>query len=302
MQKSFHGALEQISKVIYDKRAETEMAMICLLAGGHLLIEDGPGVGKTTLAQTLAKILDLNFSRIQFTSDLLPQDVLGSQIYNEKKHQFEFLPGPIFTQFLLADELNRANPRTQSAFLQAMEEKQVTVEGRVQDLPSPFMVVATQNPSDQAGTFPLPESQLDRFLMSLELRPPRYDVESQILREGDPRSKIKNLEPVISASELAKALEEIGSIKVSEKISNYVVDLLNCGRQKGYHFSTRAGMSLVRAAQAKAWLQESAAITHLEVQSLAPHVLGHRLGKKTLGVARGQQEVKTIVSETPIKV
>ncbi|NCN42214.1 AAA domain-containing protein, partial [bacterium] len=214
MNKTFDQVVQSASEVVLDKGPELKSALTCILAGGHLLIEDVPGVGKTTLVQTLGKLLGLETRRIQFTVDLLPADILGSQIFHPEQRSFEFHKGPIFSELVMTDELNRASPRTQSALLQAMEEGQVSIDGQTWTLPEPFHVIATQNPHQQMGTFPLPESQLDRFLMSLELSYASTSTEIHLFQNLDPRTKMKELKPLLSAEEILKVQGEVMKCRV----------------------------------------------------------------------------------------
>ncbi|MDT8282054.1 MAG: AAA family ATPase, partial [Gammaproteobacteria bacterium] len=223
-------AIEQIGHIILGKAEQIRLTVACLIARGHLLIEDQPGVGKTTLAHTIAQVMGLSFHRIQFTSDLLPADVLGVSVFNREQSLFEFHPGPIFSHFVLADEINRATPKTQSALLEAMEEYQVTVEGETRELPDPFFVIATQNPMHQIGTYALPESQLDRFLMRIDLGYPDKTAERQLLEGEDRRTIIKNLQPVFNHEQLNTAQQLATSLHVSPAILDYIQDILSFTR------------------------------------------------------------------------
>lgn len=273
--------ITRASTIIYDKQPELELALICILSGGHLLIEDIPGVGKTTLVQVLAKLLDLPYSRIQFTSDLLPADIIGNSIYDPDKKAFHFVPGPLFAHLVLADELNRANPRTQSALLQAMEEGHVSVDRLTHELPDPFFLIATQNPRTQTGTFPLPESQLDRFLMSISMNYASYQSEIAIFQGQNPRQQLSNLQPVVSKALLLTTQAQISAITISALLAKYIADILTHTRQNQNLFtplSTRTGLALSRAAKARAYLQERDYCLPDDVMAVAPFVLGHRLG------------------------
>jgi MoxR-like ATPase len=272
--------LDAINTVILGKQQVTKLALTCLLAKGHLLIEDLPGVGKTTLAHTLASTLGLQFQRIQFTSDMLPADILGVSIFDRELSQFKFHPGPVFNQLILADEVNRATPRTQSALLEAMEENQVSIEGETYLLPQPFFVIATQNPSHQIGTFPLPESQLDRFLMRLEIGYPDADAERALLLGEDRREMLKTLAAVIGHEQLIELQNQVGQILVSEDLVDYVQRLLAFTRESGnYHFglSPRAGLGLIRAAQAWAMIEQRDFVLPEDIQAVLPSVVKHRL-------------------------
>lgn len=256
------------------------LAICCLLARGHLLIEDIPGVGKTTLAQILARVLGLDFKRIQFTSDLLPADIIGISIYQPETRQFRFHAGPVFTQLILADEINRATPKTQSALLEAMEERQVTYDGASLKLPEPFFVVATQNPHYQVGTFPLPESQLDRFLMRIEMGYPGRSAERGLLKGGDRRDMLAAVQPALTGAQLLELQRQGERIHCSEALLDYIQDLLAASRESALFtrgLSPRAGLSLLRAARAWALLEGRDMVLPEDVQAVAPSVLGHRL-------------------------
>jgi len=278
--QALENVLGETGKIILGKETEIRMALACLLAGGHLLIEDLPGMGKTTLAQALAHLLGLDFARIQFTSDLLPADITGVSIYEREKGEFRFLPGPVFAQLLLADEINRATPKTQSALLEAMEEGQVTAEGRTRSLPTPFFVIATQNPAHQIGTFPLPESQLDRFLMRIELGYPDRAAERVLLAAGGQRQKAEQLPALLPASELAAAQQEVAAIYAAGPLIEYVQTLLAASRQSPdfrHGLSPRAGLALLAAARAWAWLAGRSMVLPDDVQAVFPAVARHRL-------------------------
>lgn len=304
----FLKAIEQAANVVLDKKPEIKLAMTCLLARGHLLIEDVPGVGKTTLVRCLAKLCGLQNNRIQFTIDLLPADILGGAIFNNKDQTFSFRAGPIFTQMLLADELNRASPRTQSALLQAMEEDQVSIDGETHFLPKPFFLIATQNPNQQLGTFHLPESQLDRFLMAIELKYASSETEQRLLQEQDPKIKIEKLQPLLSAEDFTEAQAKIEKITASPLVANYVSRLLFCSRENfsglkngSLKLSTRAGIALIRAAKAWAFLDSRDFTTPEDVQAVLVPVLGHRLGGQS-GVQRGQTWALELKNETAVPV
>lgn len=280
IQQSLHHASDNIATIILGKRAQIDLAIISLLAAGHLLIEDLPGVGKTTLALTIARTFGLDFKRVQFTSDLLPADVLGVSIYDSQQQAFSFHPGPIFTQVLLADEINRATPKTQSALLEAMEEKQVTQDGETRPLPEPFFVIATQNPSEQIGTFPLPESQLDRFLMRIEIGYPEADAERELLNGKDRRKQIQHLDTAISATELQALQQRVDQVHVSRAILDYLLSLIRSSRLSPW-FSTglspRAGLALQKCAQASALLHGRDHVLPEDIQLVMPSVAAHRL-------------------------
>jgi MoxR-like ATPase len=267
-------------RVILGKDRQVRMALACLLARGHLLIEDLPGVGKTTLAHVLAQLLGLHFQRIQFTSDMLPADILGVSIYDRDTGAFNFHPGPVFAQVVLADEINRATPKTQSALLEAMEERQVTAEGQTRPLPSPFFVIATQNPAHQIGTFPLPESQLDRFLMKIELGYPDRAAERELLSGADRREVLAGMAPCITPAELQTHQESVRRVHVAEPLIDYVQALVACTRESAdwqAGLSPRAALALIAAARAWAWLSGRDHVLPEDIQAVLPGVAGHRL-------------------------
>jgi MoxR-like ATPase len=272
--------LEALGRIIIGKGRQLKLAVACLLARGHLLIEDLPGVGKTTLAHALAKALGLTYHRIQFTSDLLPADVLGVSVFHRDTGRFEFHKGPIFSQLVLADEINRATPKAQSALLEAMEERQVTADGVTYSLPAPFFVVATRNPAHQIGTFPLPESQLDRFLMQIELGYPEPAEERQLLASGERRTLVDQLEPVLSLDALLRLQDAVGTVHVSEALLDYVQALIAFSRNSGEFaagLSPRGGLALLRAAQAWALLQGHGGVHPEDVQAVLGSIVTHRL-------------------------
>ena len=267
-------------EVVLGKEHELRLALACLIARGHLLIEDLPGVGKTTLTHVLASALGLQFRRIQFTSDLLPADIVGASIYDRQQGGFNFQPGPVFAQLVLADEVNRATPKTQSALLEAMEEYQVTVEGRTYSLPVPFFVVATQNPSHQIGTFALPESQLDRFLMRLTLGYPDARAERRLLQGRERRELLADMQAVMSPATLISIQQAVPTTQVSDALLDYVQAILLASRQSPQYregLSPRAGLALVRAAQAWAVLDARPYVLPEDVQAVLGAVAGHRL-------------------------
>ncbi|HEX2164195.1 MAG TPA: MoxR family ATPase [Thermoanaerobaculia bacterium] len=275
------AALEaNVARVIRGKGEVIRQAVICLLARGHVLIEDVPGVGKTTLAQALARSLGLAFQRIQFTADLLPSDVIGVSIFNQRSQEFEFRPGPLFAHVVLADEINRATPKTQSALLEAMSERKVSVERKRYTLPRPFVVLATQNPLEYQGTFPLPESQLDRFLMSLSIGYPPREEERELLLSGGVEDLLAELSPVLSKDDLVDLQEQVTDVRVAPKLADYMLALADATRQGGDFLlgvSTRAVQDLYRAAQALALTEGRAFAVPDDVQRLAPAVLAHRV-------------------------
>src|SRR4051812_36222854 len=271
--------IAQASRIILGKESQVRLALACMLARGHLLIEDLPGVGKTTLAHVLARCLGLQFQRIQFTSDMLPADILGVAIY-DGSGGFKFHPGPIFAQVILADEVNRATPKTQSALLEAMEEHQVTAEGETRKLPEPFFVIATQNPSEQVGTFPLPESQLDRFTMRIELGYPDHDAERALLSGTDRRDMLATLDPCMSPAELVELQAAAQKIHVSPALLDYVQAIVEHTRRSPDYvagLSPRAALALVHSARAWAMLEGRDKVIPEDVQAILPGVAVHRL-------------------------
>ncbi len=276
-----------IGELVLGKDEEIKLSLACLVARGHLLIEDVPGVGKTLLAHALAVVLGLKYSRIQFTSDLLPSDILGVSTFDRNTSQFIYHEGPIFSEVLLADEINRANGKTQSALLEAMEERQVTVEGRTRALPKPFFVVATQNPMDQVGTFPLPESQLDRFLMRVSLGYPGPAEEQRLWREPDRRMLMEKMGPCCELGRVNAFQDMADSIHVSEELLQYVYRLVDYTRHSNDYrmgLSPRGGASIIRAARAWALMEERDFTIPEDVQAVLPSVIGHRLVSATDGV------------------
>ncbi|MBD9354402.1 AAA family ATPase [Methylomonas albis] len=272
--------LAAANQIILGKQPQIRLAVCCLLARGHLLIEDIPGVGKTTLAHTLARLFGLEYQRIQFTSDILPADIVGSSVFDAHQQLFSFHPGPIFKQMILADEINRATPKAQSALLEAMEERQVTVEGRTYPLPQPFFVIATQNPAHQIGTFPLPESQVDRFLMRIELGYPNRQAERELL-SGQPRHVLIDKLPVaLLPEQLAGLQQETDEVHVSPALLDYLQAILAFSRQSNDFasgLSPRAGLGLVAAAKAWAYIDKRYAVLPEDLQAVLPAVAGHRL-------------------------
>ena len=272
--------LDQLNTVIVGKTDSVRDCVACLLAGGHLLIEDVPGVGKTTLAHALAHTFGLRFSRVQFTADLMPSDLVGVSVYERGKESFVFHPGPVFAQVLLADEINRASPKTQSALLEAMEEKQVSVEGETRALPEPFFVIATQNPHDQLGTYALPESQLDRFLMRISLGYPDRAAERQLLAGEDRREMALTLQPLLTAAELAALQHSVTEVHASAALLDYVQDLITATRSGRWFLqglSPRAGIALVRAAKAQALISGRDYVAPDDVQAIIAQTVAHRL-------------------------
>jgi MoxR-like ATPase len=279
-QQKLRLLLDQLNTVIVGKALQIQDCVACLLAGGHLLIDDVPGVGKTTLAHALARTFGLHFSRVQFTSDLMPSDLSGVSIYERGKEAFVFHPGPIFAQVLLADEINRASPKTQSALLEAMEEKQVTIEGETRPLPQPFFVIATQNPLDQVGTYALPESQLDRFLMRISLGYPDRVAERALLTGQDRRDVVEKLPSLLSYDELRELQALVLAVHAADPLLDYVQDLIAATRSSKWFLqglSPRAGIAVVRAAKAQALLSGRNYVAPDDVQAILPQTIAHRL-------------------------
>jgi MoxR-like ATPase len=294
--------LDQLNTVIAGKPTQIQDCVACLLAGGHLLIEDVPGVGKTTLAHALARTFGLQFSRVQFTSDLMPSDLSGVSVFERGKDAFVFHSGPIFAQVLLADEINRASPKTQSALLEAMEEKQVTIEGETRALPTPFFVIATQNPHDQLGTYALPESQLDRFLMRISLGYPDRASERALLVGQDRREAVDALPGLLTAAQLQQLQREAMAVHVSEPLLDYVQDLIAATRSGQWFLqglSPRAGIAIVRAAKAQALLAGRDYVAPDDVQAILPQTIAHRLlptGEAGRGAIEQVQAMLQVVS------
>lgn len=286
---AMNQVLAAAEQVILGKNHQLRLALACMMARGHLLIEDQPGMGKTTLTHVLAQIMGLDFQRVQFTSDLLPADILGASIYDKDSGEFRFHAGPIFAQLVLADEVNRATPKCQSALLEAMEEQQVTVEGQTYDLPQPFFVIATQNPVHQIGTFPLPESQLDRFLMRMSMGYPDKQAERDLLAGRDRRQMIGELPVVLKPTQLATIQAQVPKVHCSDALLDYIQDLLSFSRQGGdfsLGLSPRGGLALLHASQAWALLHGRNHVLPEDVQAVLPAVAGHRLQGR--GDASGQ--------------
>jgi len=294
--------LKEAGKVVIGKEECFRLSLSCLLGGGHLLLEDEPGMGKTTFAKTLSRLLHLEFSRIQFTSDLLPADIIGVSIFDREKQSFVFQPGPIFSQLVLGDELNRASPKTQSAFLQAMEEQAVTADGRTYQLQKPFFFIATQNPRRSIGTFPLPESQLDRFMMKMELGYPSREAETSILLNGDSSVALGELQPLWEPDEILARQKEIRKMHVAASIASYIVDLAQESRRMPHGISPRASLALLHAAQAYAWLDQRTFVIPEDVQAVAIAVMSHRLvSGDELRPEVGQDRAKQLLSQVPVR-
>jgi len=291
-------------QIILGKDHSIRLALACLIARGHLLIEDLPGVGKTTLVHVLANTLGLGFQRIQFTSDLLPADILGVSVYHRETNGFIFHAGPIFSQIILADEVNRATPRAQSALLEAMEERQVTIEGETRPLPKPFFVIATQNPSTQVGTFPLPESQLDRFMMRIELGYPENEAERELLMGRDRRDLLLDTEAVIQPEQLLAIQEQANGIHVSEALLDYLQDILEFSRQSGDFInglSPRAGLAALHCAKAWALMQGRTQVLPEDIQATLAGVVGHRLVTvNDTGTTNSTDVASHLIAQVPI--
>ena len=280
MHPTTQNIIDSAGSVILGKQRQIRLALACILARGHLLIEDLPGMGKTTLSHVLAQVLGLDFRRIQFTSDLLPADILGVSVYDRNSATFKFHPGPVFTNVLLADEVNRATPKTQSALLEVMEEGQVTLEGETRKLPQPFFVIATQNPVHHIGTFPLPESQLDRFLMRIELGYPDARSERALLQSRGGRQQAGALQPVVDPASLLALQQEVAVIRVADPLLDYLQALLEHSRRSSQFInglSPRAGLALKQCAQAWALMEGRNYAIPEDIQAVLPGVVGHRL-------------------------
>lgn len=295
--------LDQLNMVIAGKSLQIRDCVACLLAGGHLLIEDVPGVGKTTLAHALARSFGLQFARVQFTSDLMPSDLTGVSVYEREQQAFVFHPGPVFTQVLLADEINRASPRTQSALLEAMEEKQVTAEGSTHALPAPFFVIATQNPQDQLGTFALPESQLDRFLMCISLGYPDRSAERQLLAGQDRRTLADTLPALLDEAALAGLQQQVQAVHTAGPLLDYVQDLIAATRSGQWFvqgLSPRAGIALVRAAKAQALMAGRDYVAPDDVQAIIVQTMAHRLVPVGESGRSAVAQLQAMVEATPL--
>jgi len=301
LQKRLHAAIAQVNKVLLGKARQVKLAFTCLIAGGHLLLEDVPGVGKTTLAHALAASFALDFQRVQFTSDLLPSDIIGVSMYERETGQFRFHPGPVFAGLLLADEINRATPKTQSALLEAMAERQVTVDGQTHTLPDPFFVVATQNPLDLAGTFPLPDSQLDRFMLRVSLDYPDASAERELLIGTDRRDLLSHLTPQLDAASLIALNQQTRTITASPALLDYLQALLAASRRHPdirVGLSPRAGLSLLAAARAWAMLSDRGHVLPEDLQALFVPLAAHRL--VAARGASGDTLARTLLSEVAV--
>ncbi|BED89125.1 ATPase AAA [Pseudoalteromonas sp. MM1] len=301
MQSTVTAIIDDLSSVIFGKKQQIKLALTCLFSEGHLLIEDLPGMGKTTLSHALAAVLGLSYQRIQFTSDLLPADILGTNVFNANEHTFTFHKGPIFSQVVLADEINRAGPKTQSALLEAMEEQQVTVDGTKYTLPNPFFVIATQNPLYQSGTYPLPESQLDRFLMRISLGFPPKEAEKQLILNIKPRD-YSQLPQRIDAKQLQQIQTLINQIVISSPVIDYIIELVTHTRQSSAFagsLSPRASMALAKAAKSWAFIEGRDFVTPDDVQAVFASVCQHRLG---LHSESGEAQVNEILKTVAVPV
>ncbi|MFN8893432.1 MAG: AAA family ATPase [Betaproteobacteria bacterium] len=295
--------VDQISTIVVGKRPQVEDAVACLLAGGHLLIEDVPGVGKTTLAHTLAVSLGLDFRRVQFTADLMPSDLIGVSVFERAQERFVFHPGPVFAQVLLADEINRAGPKTQSALLEAMEEHQVSVDNETRPLPEPFFVIATQNPSDQLGTYPLPESQLDRFLLRITLGYPDRAAERELLSGGDRRQAAQQLGAVLPPAERRLAQQEVLAVRAAPPLLDYLqalIDATRSGRWFAQGLSPRAGIAVLRVAKARALMAGRDYVAPDDLQAILPQAIAHRVEPVAVAGRGAVEQVRAMIEATPI--
>lgn len=304
-ENKIEGAIDFLSEYLHGKEKALRLALICFFSRGHLLIEDLPGLGKTVLAVAIAKVLGLSFGRIQSTSDLLPSDITGVSVFDKNTGTFEFKPGPIFNHIVLVDEINRATPKTQSALLEAMGEKQVTIEGRTYNLPAPFLVIATQNPAEQFGTFPLPESQLDRFMMKISVGYPDRTAERKILLGGSRRRAIYSIEPFMEQSEVLGIQEKIrNGIYVSENMLEYLLNIVEATRRSRYlaaGLSTRGALALVNTSKADAFLEGRDYIIPENVKAVAEYVISHRvIFREEFETANKKELIKSLLEEVPV--
>ncbi len=303
IQLKLKSLVDQLNTVIVGKFDQTQDCVACLLAGGHLLIEDVPGVGKTTLAHALARTFGLQFSRVQFTSDLMPSDLSGVSVYDRGLEQFIFHPGPLFAQVLLADEINRASPKTQSALLEAMEEKQVTIEGETRPLPVPFFVIATQNPHDQLGTYLLPESQLDRFLMRISLGYPDRSAERELLMGRDRRELVEALPSLLTLEEFDTLQTQVLAVHAAGPLLDYVQDLIQATRSGPWFMqglSPRAGIAVLRAAKARALLSGRGYVAPDDVRAILPQTIAHRLQPLSDAGRGASEQVRAMLDAVPL--
>ena len=294
MRQLLDNLTQNLGRTIVGKSEAIRLVLVALLSGGHALLEDVPGVGKTLLAKSLARSIDGKFQRLQCTPDLLPTDITGTNIWNPKNGEFEYLPGPVFANILLVDEINRATPRTQSALLEVMEEQQVTVDGVSRKVPTPFFVIATQNPIEYQGTFPLPEAQMDRFILSLTLGYPSQNEELQMLQRLQAGVKVEDLQPCISLDEVQELRKQCSQVKVETSLQQYILDLVRATREDeeiALGVSPRGTIALQRATQALAFLSDRTYVIPDDIKLLAPHVLSHRL------IPSGGRKAKTVVEK-----
>lgn len=303
MPNDLAAAIAAVERIVLGKPEAVRLAFVALLAEGHLLIEDLPGVGKTTLAHAVAAVSGLRFQRIQFTSDLLPSDILGVSIFERESQRFHFHPGPIFTELLLADEINRGSPKTQSALLEAMAERQVTIDGECHPLPRPFLVIATQNPVDLAGTFPLPDSQLDRFLLCIGMGYPDRPAERRMLEEPDRRRLIAELRPVLSAARVLELIEQVREVHASPALLDYLQDLLAASRrlpEVAAGLSPRAGLGLLAAARAHAFLAGRSFVLPEDLQAIFVPVAAHRLVLRSSAANSRRELARRLLEEVSV--
>lgn len=304
MSSDLNRVIETAGEILLGKTQVIKLSLACLLARGHLLIEDLPGVGKTTLSHTLAHLLGLHYQRIQFTSDMLPSDIIGVSVYQQKDQRFQFHPGPVFAQLVLADEINRATPKAQSALLEAMEERQVTADGQTHALPEPFFVIATQNPLHQIGTFPLPESQLDRFLMRIPIGYPERDAERSLLTGEDRREMLQRLPPGLNTEQLTAMQKKVSKIHVADALLDYCQDILAHTRNSTdyrHGLSPRAGLAMLQSAKAWALIEGRNQVLPEDLQAILPATVGHRL--QATGEITSEQHdslVQTLMEAVPI--
>ncbi|MCU7815352.1 MAG: AAA family ATPase [Candidatus Thiodiazotropha sp. (ex Lucinoma kastoroae)] len=304
MSAELQKVIEAAGNILLGKQEVVKLSLACLLARGHLLIEDLPGVGKTTLAHTLAHLLGLHYQRIQFTSDLLPSDIIGVSIYERNEQRFQFHPGPVFAQLVLADEINRATPKAQSALLEAMEERQVTTDGQTHGLPEPFFVIATQNPSHQVGTFPLPESQLDRFLMRVRIGYPERNAERELLAGEDRRQVLQRTPVAMNNLNLADYQQQVSQVHVADALIDYCQDILLFSRHSPdyrHGLSPRAGLAILQGARAWAFLEGRKLVLPEDLQAVLPATVGHRLqAAGDCGDNQGDGMVNNLLSAVPV--
>ena len=305
--KTINEIIDFLSYFLHGKEKALRLSLLCFFSKGHLLIEDLPGLGKTTLAIGISKALGLSFGRIQCTSDLLPSDITGLSIFNKTKNAFEFHPGPIFNHIVLVDEINRATPKTQSALLEAMGEKQVTIEGNTYKLKKPFFVIATQNPVEQFGTFPLPESQMDRFMMKISIGYPSREAELEILKGGSKREELYSIEPVMTPEEVVQLQNFIReNVYISDQIYNYILDITNKTRNHEYltaGLSTRGSLAIMYTAKANAFFKGRDFVIPEDIKELAEYVIPHRvLFKEEYGEISKKEIIKSLIEEIPLPV